>query len=278
MQYLLTRQKLTVAVTVLALAGVCVSESLAQTTTSGLFGSSRTVGGATGTAAGTRTNLGTGGTIAGATQTDTAAGTITGDERFSRQSAAGQFVGADSADMANILGTAMGTQFQELQLNNLNQNSQDVNTGGDEMAAFRIRYQLGFQTPRIPTLVIADRLARPFESARFINADGSGVATRIVGSRVVLEGKVATIADRKLAERMALLEPGVWEVENRLEVIDSEAAVDHSGTSTSSNLRTQGQTPQMNQVPPAAGSAEAGSAGGLPEGLVPTFSRQRFPR
>lgn len=276
MRYLPTSSRfiaIAACVTICSLPAVAA----AQTSSAGLFGGTRTVGGATGTTAGQRTNLGSqlggaGGTIAGATQLDAAdTGSITGNERFTREGAAGQFVGADTADLASVLGTAVDTQVQQLRLNNLDQNAQDVNTGGDQATIYRIRYQLGFRAPIIPQASIMQRLGRPFDSSRFLDeTSGHSINARIEGSQVVLEGQVATVAEKNLAKRMALLEPGVWQVDDSRLVVTGSADEDPANGTSSANAGTQGQAPRTNQnsAPPTE----------VPAGLAPTFSRRRFQR
>lgn len=277
MRYLIASQKFTTCAAI-AVSLVLTSAAAAQTTGSGLFGS-RTVGGSSGLTAGNRTNLGAtsalgagGSGIAGATQQETDTGTITGDERFTREGAQGAFVGADSADMASVFGTALNNQFQALQLNN-NQQNLNVNSGGQQATSFRVRYNVGFLAPTIPSMAIQGALDHRFLDARLGVPANSTVTARVEGSRVILEGKVPTQADRKLIVRMAQLEPGVWAVDDRLLVESADSAAGQSNSSAgSSNLLNP--PPQIQGTTPPAGAPAAA----VPGGLVPTFSRGRSSR
>ena len=95
----------------------------------------------------------------------------------------------------------------------------------------RIAVPVDFAAPTIPRTVVENRLndqfgrirgrrtvARPTTGARqaFWNSSISIITN---GPTVTLQGVVATERDRKLAEKIAKLEPGVGQVQNDLTVL-----------------------------------------------------------
>ncbi len=150
-------------------------------------------------------------------------GGLTGNERFTREGrAAGQFVGADGADTANMLGMMAGAQNAALQglsrsLSNLNPNQakQEGNTRAKKTV--RAVRTVGFEyVAPVPT-VLNTRLATRLTNSKAVAAQGDVVVT-MEGRTAVLTGVVANEHSRDLAARLCLLEPGVSKVENRLTI------------------------------------------------------------
>lgn len=101
------------------------------------------------------------------------------------------------------------------------QNAQNLNNQTQTRGNLRIPLRLGFARPRsVATASAASlRLAERLKKIRQVEAVGE-IAVSSVGRTVVLRGTVATEQARSLAERVALLEPGVSEVRNELEVAE----------------------------------------------------------
>lgn len=221
--------------------GTDADAQVSNRTSSGLFGS-RTVGGTTGVSAGTRTFSGgtrggttglgpgvggPGGTLAGATQQNEQVGTITGNERFLRGNRQGAFVGSDTADIANAqraLGSLITGGGPLGGIQGLRSNNQDVNQGlndrggrSGQRIVYRTSRQIGFRVngPAAPELS-ATLTRRLQDSAQLLST--SPLQVQVQGRTAVLRGSVATEFDRALAAQVALLEPGIAQVDNQLVV------------------------------------------------------------
>jgi osmotically-inducible protein OsmY len=174
---------------------------------------------------------------------------VSGSEWFvpgNRQ--AGQFVGSDSGDSSNFIGafsqlTGMGqggrggNQFggmngqmgangqrgnrQQGGRQNQNQNQNGNSRNGRQNSTPMLKtYVANFQGSSSPTLSssnVGQRLATQLSTSRSVKAIGP-VQVTMAGRTAVLQGTVATEQDRDLAARMAMLEPGVSQVRNELQI------------------------------------------------------------
>jgi hypothetical protein len=217
------------------------------------FGSNSGFGG--GVTAGQRTFSGSGSNNQLGTGTSQAAadGTLSGSERFIRGNRQGQFVGADSGDASGnpysqTGQTGQSGQFGQSglggsglngmnsmnsrgrlgsQLNQLNQQGfgqQGFNQGFGQngfgtssRTQVRATLVVGFNAPKPPASVIGTRLETHLSTTRGLERLGP-IQVEVQGRLVVLRGTVRTEHDRLLAEQLALLEPGVGEVQNELQV------------------------------------------------------------
>jgi len=204
---------------------------------SGMFGSSRTVGGGS-ISAGQRT-FSSGAQGQGTLQQLGAnAGQLTGSERYIRGNRqAGAFVGGDTGDTAFVGAVGSGAagggfgglggsglqgmgnnrgQFGQTYGNNYgnNRNRQRQNT-----RMIRTTLSLGFTAPSANRAVASRRLTGLLQrSGRF----PSTVEVLLVGRTAVLRGTVSSDDDRGLVEQVVLLEPGISQVENELVVAARE--------------------------------------------------------
>lgn len=217
---------------VLAIAWVGLSKADAQQiqTQTGTFGS-RTLGNTVGGASANRN--------AGLTQT----GQVTATGAVQRQD--GGFVGASSQNMAGIFGSNIGTgglgrsatggfgaslgagianQFgfggagrgQQGGGANLQNQNATQNRGN-----LRVSMEIGFGRPRSVLNASAASLRLSKRLSNIPQLDTLGpIAVTSVGRTVVLRGTVPSERARDLAERLALLEPGVSEVQNELSVVE----------------------------------------------------------
>jgi len=221
------------AFVVLALVGgLCPSRTWAQmSNTSGgvpsLFGN-RTMGSARGPSAGT---LGTGGGTQG--QSELLSGSLLGgSERFVRGNEQSRFVGRDATSVSDMFNSLTGGATSE-SANRRGQtgrggrdaargrqatNQQQRAGGGDRrQATVRAEWQVAFAHPeRAPAELSADLKVRLARSLRF--RPGSVAEVELENRTVTLRGVVASEHDRILAEKLALLEPGVSRVQNELRV------------------------------------------------------------
>jgi osmotically-inducible protein OsmY len=176
-------------------------------------------------------------------------GQISGNERFIRGARQGQFVGGDSGDTAFVgaqsgaanganrglsqmgglggasqygrggtggLGGMFGSQMGRNQfgMNNLNQMGQN-----GKRKQLRVPVRLGFEMP--VTTASQNQVTTQFAARlpKFPGIQLTGpVDVSMEGKTVVLKGSVASERDRDLAERLALLEPGIASVRNELQV------------------------------------------------------------
>ena len=150
-----------------------------------------------------------------------------------RQTQAGRFVGADLTD-SRAVGNVMAGNAQQSQQNNMFQNlfqqmnrnqNRNQNQANSTQSKLRIPLKLGFKA--VPTN--APRFTAQFEK-RIVKLPGLStlgpITASLEGTTVVLRGKVASEADRQLAEEVAMLEPEVSEVQNELEVSEGPPTVE----------------------------------------------------
>jgi len=77
-----------------------------------------------------------------------------------------------------------------------------------------------FDHPSVPNSKVASKLSMQLTKSKGISAVGP-VTVEMQGQTAVLRGVVATGHDRDLAARLALLEPGVSQIQNELQVQES---------------------------------------------------------
>jgi hypothetical protein len=215
--------------------GILLADASAQGTSVGAFGS-RTLGGSTSsnrTSGATGSTSKTGSTAGGMGQggTGTTGGALgTGaptGERYVRGNQ-GAFVGADSSDGAlnsysqqagglnNMMGNQMMMQaFRQSQQQNQNQNQKQQNK-------LTVRTPFKVDSIRVPQLstTFTSRMTVRYANLPALKGRGN-IATTMEGDILVLRGQVDTAADRKLAEDLLSLEPGVNLVRNELEIAQS---------------------------------------------------------
>lgn len=158
------------------------------------------------------------------------AGQVDTNARFMRDNRQGAFVGADSSDTGFVGNTAAGNTNSRASSRNIRRGgggSANVNQGGGrgrQRNEVRIVLQLGFTPPTRGTIAparasgaVASRLVGRMERSSWIQ-NRSPLEVTIDRGTATLRGVVATEHDRLLAERLALLEVGIRNVTNELEV------------------------------------------------------------
>jgi hypothetical protein len=195
---------------------------------SGLFGQ-RTTG--TSLRPGNRTLTGSTagqGSVAGQTQQGTeGVGQIQGNERFQRENRAQQgFIGQNAESTQNFLSTLNAAQAQQGRAQQMNRRQdqdavQDPNdaAGGNSRnrVMYRITRQAAFDYRRPAPTQVSNTLATRIGRLPQIRTL-SNVQVELNDRTAILRGQVATAHDRVLAEKLALLEPGVSRVQNELTV------------------------------------------------------------
>jgi osmotically-inducible protein OsmY len=98
-------------------------------------------------------------------------------------------------------------------------------------------YTIGFSTPTAAPTAISAKITDQLNRSHSI-ASAGGVNVQIVGKTAVLQGTVPSDHDRDMAAQVAMLEPGVSQVKNELQVTGSAprgASLTGSNTSASSS-------------------------------------------
>jgi hypothetical protein len=137
------------------------------------------------------------------------------------------FVGSDTQDALLYRGGQAGQQQQQQQfLNNLNQrmqsqqnrrqNTTQNGAGGNDMPQVQISLRVGFQVPPATAAAVTRDLS--VRVSRILNPIVSDPNLQIVGQTVTLRGTVASEEEKRLAETILSLQPGVTTVNNELVV------------------------------------------------------------
>ncbi|NLS90858.1 MAG: BON domain-containing protein [Planctomycetaceae bacterium] len=151
--------------------------------------------------------------------------------RDNRQNA---FVGADSADAGFVGAASADGGNQSSRSRNIRRgggaSSANVNRSGGrgrQRDEVRVVLQLGFTPPKPSTIApsrapsaVASRLAERMTNSTWIQ-NRTPLEVSVDQGTATLRGVVSTEHDRLLAERLAMLEAGIWKVENQLKVAAS---------------------------------------------------------
>lgn len=185
--------------------------------TSGLFGSRSVGSGLQGA------NRSFGGAGSSALQAGSV-GQITGNERFVRgNQQQGQFIGGDARSVEAFFDTITGGRGGSAQRNfrNNNQNrGRQPNAGGrggQNRLLVRTRLRAAFARPPIRPDRVSAQLQQRLQR---VLQPRSGAISEVVlqNGTAILRGVVANPYDRLVAEKLALLEPGILEIQNELRV------------------------------------------------------------
>ncbi|MBN1853359.1 MAG: BON domain-containing protein [Pirellulales bacterium] len=154
----------------------------------------------------------------GTTSATGGTGGFSNTNRFSVDTSANQgFVGRDSQDVQSFF-SASGTGRQNfMQALGLQSRTDRPTTGqGNQQTPVRVTLRVAFDPPTVPPetagLVLKTHLVRSFRG-RLIDP-----SVTVQDRTAILEGQVSSNHEKLLAEKLALLEPGVSQVENRLVV------------------------------------------------------------
>lgn len=152
------------------------------------------------------------------------------------------FVGADSSDISNVMSLLQGntgrtgTRTSTGGISSFGLNTRGLSglsgnrnrtmtsrarTGRNQQDPIRSALRIGFDVPQLEAgsgeIEPAAVAAKSFTSA-VSRMPGAAVEISVQGRTAVLQGTVPSDRERLLAERLALLEPGIERVENRLTV------------------------------------------------------------
>ncbi len=158
---------------------------------------------------------------------------------------AGQFVGADTRDIRNLLGFVtnpqQGTQAWRSGLSGMRTRTveQPTQTGGrgggrGTNAEVPAVIQLGFDFQPIAAPTLETTLQQRLERSGAIRSV-EGVSVAVEGDTVVLRGTVGSDYERLLAENLARLEPGVRQVRNELKISTELPSANSTGRASESN-------------------------------------------
>ncbi len=223
-----------VAGSLAVLLGLCADQVMAQRISSGggAFGS-RTRGGSL--SAGTRSLFGSGSSRGGLGSAGGfgtgSAGQVDASDRFLRTNRrTGDFVGSDAQETRSFVGSvgagsgggsgAGSRGNQGLRGRGGRSSTANRSSGrgrGRQAEEIRTAVRVGFTTRPAISRSVALRLASRMERSAWIE-NRSPIEVAIVSGTATLRGVVASEHDRALAERLALLEAGVWTVKNELVV------------------------------------------------------------
>jgi osmotically-inducible protein OsmY len=161
-----------------------------------------------------------------------AASQLEGSERFLRENRqVGQMVGGmgqgvgnlrgqtDSASGASQGANLFGGQSQMSMFNQAMYNYGMANSLSRQQQQLRVPLRLGFAVPATPSAspVAVARVQSRLAKIPQLRGIGS-VAVQVDGRVAVLRGQVASEHDRDLLTRLVLLEPGISDVRNELQV------------------------------------------------------------
>ncbi|QGJ71137.1 Hypothetical protein PBC10988_28400 [Planctomycetales bacterium 10988] len=176
-----------------------------------MFGSG---GGGTGVG-GSGANIGQG--TGAASQLNSGAGQITGNERFIRDNRSpATFVGADSGDstqffssFGNALGSGISRGLTEAaRANQMNQTPQQP---------YRIKLSVDFDYRAPANRELQTTIRTRLDSLAPLQRLGE-IRVEVRNRTAILEGVVTSERNRRLAEQLVRLEPGISQVENQLTV------------------------------------------------------------
>jgi hypothetical protein len=128
-----------------------------------------------------------------------------------RGGASGQFGGRQSG-ARQFGGAAYGQQN-----NRQNQFAGNSGTRSRSQMPIATTYRIGFAVPTVASSDVSTKLSGQLSRSSAISSAG-GVSVDLDGKTAVLRGTVATDHDRQLAALVAMLEPGVSQVRNELQV------------------------------------------------------------
>ena len=168
-------------------------------------------------------------------QLNAGAGGISGNERYIRGNRrAGDFVGADSRDVQNVLqtmgydGRATGSSSQIRPSRTRSYQPRATNTGLRGQAPVRTGLKVDFDYPQAPPSEAATVLAKRLQTVPGFK--NQSLEVLLQERTAILRGAVATEHDRLLAEQLVRLEPGVSQVRNELQVVPNSAPAAGSPT------------------------------------------------
>ena len=172
------------------------------------------------------------GSRSGTGLTAASAGQVQGNERFVRGSRQpGEFVGA-GGDTAGGAGGFVGSQMAGARSTGSRSNmglsslanrdgNQPNQTTRSSRSDVRRRVRLGFSVVRPAATDVVPRLRLQLEKIIQPRAS-SPIQIEIEKGTATLRGAVASAHDRVIAERLVLLEGGIWKVNNELTVFEAQ--------------------------------------------------------
>jgi hypothetical protein len=184
------------------------------------------------------------------------------------------FIGADPSLMGALIGAGLqgaggttgmngqyggmngqfgGTSGQYGQNNRRNQNQMGQNgmnrgggnSSGTTSKAVSTTYYVDFDHPSISSSKVATKLSTELSQSKSISALGP-ITVQMEGRSAILRGIVGSEHERSLAERLALLEPGVSQVQNELQIPSRRPEPTSESKTESPDSRTPELSPPVN--------------------------------
>lgn len=150
-----------------------------------------------------------------------------------QQRASAGFIGADNSDAANARSmqamqqnqmNSLQNAFSQFGRQNQQRNQQNMNRNQGRQNEKQLRISISADIPLKSRASSPTSLGRQFET-RLKKLPGlekrNSIRVAMAGRTAILSGSVASEHDRKLAEGLALLEPGISAVQNDLVVAES---------------------------------------------------------
>jgi osmotically-inducible protein OsmY len=134
------------------------------------------------------------------------------------QRGAGQFGAGQMGGAGGQYGG--GAYGQNNRNNNRQQNANAQGVRSRTEIPIATSYTIGFSTPSVAPTAISTKISQQLNRSHSI-ASAGGVNVQMVGKTAVLQGTVASDHDRNMASQVAMLEPGVSQVKNELQVTGS---------------------------------------------------------
>ena len=159
-------------------------------------------------------------------------GTIDSSDRFVRGARQpGEFVGSDAGETAGFVGEVTASTGRTSSSGRASQTYRRTQTTGrantgrsrGSSATIRTSIRLGFTHAQRPPAQLRSVLATRLSGISRLQMR-SPVEVLIEGRTATLRGEVATEHGRVLAEQLARLEPGIWNVRNELVVAASSTS------------------------------------------------------
>jgi len=149
------------------------------------------------------------------------------------------------------------------QNNNRNNRQNQMANGQDVRSRSQIpiatTYTIGFNTPSVAPGTVSAKISEQLNRSRSI-ASAGGVNVQIVGKTAVLQGTVLSDHDRDMAAQVAMLEPGVAQVKNELQVTGSAP---RAASLTGSNRSGSNSSVNSSAVSSSAVNSSASSSSAL---------------
>lgn len=146
-------------------------------------------------------------------------GSMQGNYRNGQYGGTSGMYGSSMTGMRGMTGmTGMSSMYGSRGMNS----GRGMMGGGNTLPSpVRVAKQVGFDYPLPAAAQAGAALSQRLNTAPTLKV--RGVTATVQGQTAILRGSVASSHDRQVAEQLALLEPGIWQVQNELVVAQPAA-------------------------------------------------------